>query len=987
MIIKQYQKEDEIIHGNVESVDCTIKTDDAKLFYVLSNLYSRPLNAVVRELSTNCLDGHRVVGKEKVPFEIRISNSILDDEFNIAFRDFGPGMSKATIVKVFSTFGESTKINSNLETGCLGLGSKSPFSITSTFMVTSYIDNIKYIYNMSKDATGRPKITLFNEVYTDEPNGMEITVPLDSNAFDVSKLKDAINIELFFFRTKPNIYINSVKYDFEKEKDNYIKMSHMCYFVKEYNTNNSNIVKNIAIQGEIGYPLDIDKLLKTCSTNNTLKLFETNFRQELNADTKLLIKEIYTFYSFHTFCKIGELSFAPSREELIYDPITITNLLKYIINNIKSIMSRFHQMMEIMTTSELVALAYSNKLEFRIPVRQEVYKRFFGIGLEQRMDKIRELYVNGLQSYFGIVYDEEEQAQLLLTNGVYLKRSSSGNLEANISLNKYGKFNTSYYKDSLDDEKNFPVRFGETLELLKVEKNYSKFISLVTLKGMKINYNDTNVVLKNLGANGLLLVDVSLTTLKSYKAKIDTYMKGHPEIETCFILRYTNHTRKNDIIYRFFNRYGVDVAKDFINIDVADLEEYAAAQAKLKRENAKQLIIKDETGKDRVVRVKDEIPYYQVGKLSSFTNIKSVGNIFKSYNTCTLTVDLDDLICRNQIKNMLYIPLDNKNKSITYINNYINNVVSKSLFTDKSVADNSVLHSQLTIFQALDYVSYIKYYKGPKENLRSNSRKYKSPFSGKIIVCMNEAKAKKIGMRSFKEYFERTFLKLMDFSKLDDMTLINTNTDYSSQVRYIRFHEVMKQFNIIPNLADLSLVKCNMSGSDIPVIKERYNFSQEIISTRFANIESKFHKCDFTTEMFEMFRSVDMITTDSKYKLLPPSFVSAAEIIKIIKFYNHDLKIKSANTADIGSKYEFIMDTIVRLSKYIYDGAMSSWTLDLGSNHKITEFRNRIDQYLLEINIDIITLTSDNTKTFMDPEIIVQDEDNSEKEYDATDVA
>ena len=202
----------------------------------------------------------------------------------------------------------------------------------------------------------------------------------------------------------------------------------------------------------------------------------------------------------------------------------------------------------------------------------------------------------------------------------------------------------------------------------------------------------------------------------------------------------------------------ISVDKDFINIDVTELEEYASAQAKLKRENAKQLIVKDETGKDRVVRVKDEIPYYQVGNLSSFTNIKSVENIFKSYNAYTLTVDSDNESIRKKIKNMLYIPLDNKNKSIAYINNYINNVVSKSLFIDKSVADNTVLHSQLTIFQALDYVSYIKYYKGPKENLRSNSRKYKSPFSGKIIVCMNEAKAKKIGMRSFKEYFERTFL-------------------------------------------------------------------------------------------------------------------------------------------------------------------------------------------------------------------------------------
>ena len=38
MIIKAYKQEDEIIHGNVESVECTIKTDDAKLFHILSNL-------------------------------------------------------------------------------------------------------------------------------------------------------------------------------------------------------------------------------------------------------------------------------------------------------------------------------------------------------------------------------------------------------------------------------------------------------------------------------------------------------------------------------------------------------------------------------------------------------------------------------------------------------------------------------------------------------------------------------------------------------------------------------------------------------------------------------------------------------------------------------------------------------------------------------------------------------------------------------------
>jgi DNA topoisomerase VI subunit B len=146
------------------------------------------------------------VGKEKVPFHITINDSTLDDELSVQFRDFGPGMSKETIVKVFSTFGESTKINSNLETGCLGLGSKSPFAVTTTFMVISYIDNIKYVYNMSKDAVGRPKITLFTESYTEEPNGMEISIPLNRNSYNKHQILEAIRKELYFFRTKPKVF-------------------------------------------------------------------------------------------------------------------------------------------------------------------------------------------------------------------------------------------------------------------------------------------------------------------------------------------------------------------------------------------------------------------------------------------------------------------------------------------------------------------------------------------------------------------------------------------------------------------------------------------------------------------------------------------------------------------------------------------------------------------------------------------------------------
>ena len=980
MIIKQYAKEDEIIHGDVESVDCTIKTDDAKLFHILSNLYSRPLDAVVRELSTNCLDGHRVVGKEKVPFEIRISNSVLDDEFNISFRDFGPGMSKSTIVKVFSTFGESTKINSNLETGCLGLGSKSPFAVTSTFMVVSYIDNIKYIYNMSKDATGRPKITLFNESYTEEPNGMEITVPLDHKAYDSAKLVTAVFQELHFFKTKPIILINGQKRDFPVDTKNYKKTSYKCYKVESYNSFNSNVVKDMAIQGEIGYNLDIDKLLKACSVNNNLELFETNSMCELNILTKETLEKIHDCYNFHMYFDTGAISFAPSREELIYDQFTVKTILKRVLNNAKSMIDRYHKYMEFLSLPELAGLTI-NRLEFRVPVRNEAFKRFYGITTNE--SSFRAIYIN-VQYYVGKTYTPAEQEELQLHRASYMRTSENGNIR--VRLNNLGSFASTYSSDSLDDEKGWPIQFKETLELLSIRSSDaygSHVVTLASLKSNKIKTNESNMILRDYNKSAIVFVNPMLTKFPSYKLKIDNYIRfANSGVEKIYLYRGTHSQRRKDAMHRFFGRYGIDYSKDFKIIDVQTIIDFNNDLI------AKQKLVEgpkvDKSGKllPKEFREKDEIPYYRLSKVETFNNISNATkkSPFNSYNQDVLKFNPDDQKSIHEVKNMLYIPLDNKKKSTGYIDDHLSNILTYSLFKN---SDGVNVLNGTSIYDILDNLCYVKYNKHWKVDTYINGCRYNlfHPFSNKTIIIMNEAKAKKIGMRSLSEYFERFILKLMDFSKFKNASLISVGAD-SSDIEYARWHYLAQLFNLNTNVRDINLTRLHSNGSaQIKENTERFETVRDLIQTKFTNIKSKFYQCDFTNELFEKLDELSVFGSKDKNVILLPSNSRPTQILKCIELYNPNINIVGPTFESLDKNQMLVFEEFLKLAKYLHEGTMSSWVVDKLSSSKMTSIINRIDNYLIDINHLIVKYNVNLTHTFIDEEITLA------KEADATIVA
>src|SRR5262245_34262870 len=76
---------------------------------VLTDLYSDPELAVIREYSTNALDAHRDAGNP-LPIEVTLPTP-LAPLFKV--RDYGDGLDAEDIRNIYSRYGTSTKRDSN----------------------------------------------------------------------------------------------------------------------------------------------------------------------------------------------------------------------------------------------------------------------------------------------------------------------------------------------------------------------------------------------------------------------------------------------------------------------------------------------------------------------------------------------------------------------------------------------------------------------------------------------------------------------------------------------------------------------------------------------------------------------------------------------------------------------------------------------------------------------------------------------------------
>ena len=282
---------------------------NAKAFEMLARQYSDPVKAIIQEIGANAADSHVRAEKEDVPFSVKLPNS-LDPHLRI--RDYGIGMSKDVIYDVYINYMQSDKTNTNKETGCFGIGSKTPLAYADQFNITTYNDGVMTMYSLVKNEEGVPELNEFGDYETDEENGVEISFSVKEDDFDRFGRKA---YEVYsFFNTRPTVTGNG-SYRYDEEKEVALEGENWKLYGGYGDAH--------AVMGNIAYVID-DRQFD----------YNSKYRDFLYNSVRLEIP-------------LGDLNITPSREALEYTEHTINGIKKAIDKVFEEINGQIeHQMSE-----------------------------------------------------------------------------------------------------------------------------------------------------------------------------------------------------------------------------------------------------------------------------------------------------------------------------------------------------------------------------------------------------------------------------------------------------------------------------------------------------------------------------------------------------------------------------------------------------------------------------------------------------------------
>lgn len=290
---------------------------DAVAFKVLSDMLypDKPL-AIIRELLCNAMDSHIDAGKPTTPVQIHLPNVM---EPYLSIRDEGLGLSFRDTCVLLLTYFKSTKRGSNQVTGALGLGSKSPFSYVDSYTIASRFNGRKFTFNAFINEGGNPSMALLARELTDEPNGLEITVPVRRSDFHTFQQRAQTVIQ--WFKVKPTV---TGCPGFQVNETKYIEEGTGWKIVENNHYHNHQAV---ALQGNIAYPINYQSMPDL--PNGYANLFSMGIHFEF---------------------KIGEISFTAGRDAISYDKNTVKNLIAAMDTFVKEAPLRFQSQFDACAT-------------------------------------------------------------------------------------------------------------------------------------------------------------------------------------------------------------------------------------------------------------------------------------------------------------------------------------------------------------------------------------------------------------------------------------------------------------------------------------------------------------------------------------------------------------------------------------------------------------------------------------------------------------
>lgn len=267
----------------------------AHIMSVLTNLYSDPIMAVIREYSTNALDAHREAGLAK-PIHVGLP-SVLKPTLSI--EDFGVGMSTDQILSLYSSYGASTKRGTNEQTGMLGLGSKSALAYSAQFTIRSRKGGVETsaLIFLNDAGEGEIKIT---DTRSCTGTGTRIEIPVaGKDATEFVKKAES----LFAYWPKGDVDLRGGTHKPGTSNKDWIWIADNIALTPR-DVDDSGYYsrfadgKVVVVQGGVPYTVDSDKV---------------------SPEVKGLIRTLpLNIHSVVLVAPIGTVQFTPSREDLYY---------------------------------------------------------------------------------------------------------------------------------------------------------------------------------------------------------------------------------------------------------------------------------------------------------------------------------------------------------------------------------------------------------------------------------------------------------------------------------------------------------------------------------------------------------------------------------------------------------------------------------------------------------------------------------------------
>jgi hypothetical protein len=324
-------RERDIQHGGLTGEENMgiAEGSEAFIFNVLRNdLYKNPIGSFLRELCTNARDEHRTFRINETPIELTLPTELLP-EFRV--RDFAGGLLPAVYESAcpkgcgatvtltpdwrgicsecgekgklvggvkfyFGKYGASSKRDTNDLVGMYGLGCKSPFAYTDSYLVKSFHNGVVYLFNLYIDESEVGRVAFVSQEPTDEPNGLLVTVPIKVS--DVNKVRNRAIETVRHFATKPNFLGVAEQPTFD-DKPAAISGEGWRYYGSG---------SPVCIMGEIAYPIDSEQI------------------EDLQAWEETLLNS-----QIHILAEIGEVQVTASREALKMTPKTIAAIRKRLV--------------------------------------------------------------------------------------------------------------------------------------------------------------------------------------------------------------------------------------------------------------------------------------------------------------------------------------------------------------------------------------------------------------------------------------------------------------------------------------------------------------------------------------------------------------------------------------------------------------------------------------------------------------------------------